>query len=136
MLRGRLVEAASTSLGFQAMLAFVMHVYDICHVLAVQSWCWMVQRHVTQHAFACSADSPHVLLSCCRFDWFFKSRTPQELARRAETLIRLVEKEQEDENVSATHAAAATAIIEILLRSFCCSSGAHLAVACVCIMLW
>eukprot|EP00775_Hariotina_reticulata_P010968 gene10968-11123_t len=33
-----------------------------------------------------------------RFDWFFKSRTPQELARRAETLIRLIEKEQEDEN--------------------------------------
>lgn len=34
-----------------------------------------------------------------RFDWFFKSRTPQELARRADTLIRLIEKEQEDENV-------------------------------------
>jgi hypothetical protein len=42
-------------------------------------------------------------LGCClrRFDWFFKSRTPQELARRAETLIRLIEKEQEDANVSA-----------------------------------
>jgi hypothetical protein len=41
-------------------------------------------------------------LGCClcRFDWFFKSRTPQELARRAETLIRLIEKEQEDANVS------------------------------------
>jgi SWI/SNF-related matrix-associated actin-dependent regulator of chromatin subfamily A member 5 len=36
-----------------------------------------------------------------RFDWFFKSRTPQELARRAETLIRLIEKEFEDANVSA-----------------------------------
>ncbi|KAF5841595.1 P-loop containing nucleoside triphosphate hydrolase protein [Dunaliella salina] len=31
-----------------------------------------------------------------RFDWFFKSRTPQELARRCETLIRLIEKENED----------------------------------------
>lgn len=31
-----------------------------------------------------------------RFDWFFKSRTPTELARRAETLIRLIEKENED----------------------------------------
>lgn len=32
-----------------------------------------------------------------RFDWFFKSRTPQELARRAETLIRLIEKEAEED---------------------------------------
>lgn len=31
-----------------------------------------------------------------RFDWFFKSRTPQELARRSDTLIRLIEKENED----------------------------------------
>ncbi|CAK0743308.1 hypothetical protein CVIRNUC_001460 [Coccomyxa viridis] len=31
-----------------------------------------------------------------RFDWFFKSRMPQELARRCDTLIRLVEKENED----------------------------------------
>lgn len=31
-----------------------------------------------------------------RFDWFFKSRTPQELQRRCDTLIRLVEKEAED----------------------------------------
>lgn len=35
-----------------------------------------------------------------RFDWFFKSRTPPELQRRADTLIRLIEKELEDENVS------------------------------------
>jgi SWI/SNF-related matrix-associated actin-dependent regulator of chromatin subfamily A member 5 len=28
-----------------------------------------------------------------RFDWYFKSRTPQELAKRVETLIRLVERE-------------------------------------------
>ncbi len=34
-----------------------------------------------------------------RFDWFFKSRTPQELGRRCETLIRLIEKEMEDEGV-------------------------------------
>eukprot|EP00884_Botryococcus_braunii_P010359 jgi/Botrbrau1/19324/Bobra.0073s0055.1 len=31
-----------------------------------------------------------------RFDWFFKSRTAQELARRCDTLIRLVEKENEE----------------------------------------
>ncbi|KAK9820501.1 hypothetical protein WJX72_011031 [[Myrmecia] bisecta] len=31
-----------------------------------------------------------------RFDWFFKSRTPQELMRRCDTLIRLVEKENEE----------------------------------------
>lgn len=31
-----------------------------------------------------------------RFDWFFKSRTPQELQRRCDTLIRLVEKENEE----------------------------------------
>ncbi|GAB4816506.1 hypothetical protein N2152v2_003552 [Parachlorella kessleri] len=36
-----------------------------------------------------------------RFDWFFKSRTPQELARRCETLIRLIEKENEDEEGGA-----------------------------------
>ena len=31
-----------------------------------------------------------------RFDWYFKSRTPQELARRCDTLIRLVESEKKD----------------------------------------
>ncbi|CAD7702794.1 unnamed protein product [Ostreobium quekettii] len=31
-----------------------------------------------------------------RFDWFFKSRTPQELARRCDTLIRLIERENEE----------------------------------------
>lgn len=37
-----------------------------------------------------------------RFDWFFKSRTPQELARRCETLIRLIEKENEDDMVCSS----------------------------------
>ena len=32
-----------------------------------------------------------------RFDWYFKSRTPQELARRCDTLIRLVEAEKKEE---------------------------------------
>jgi len=36
-----------------------------------------------------------------RFDWFFKSRTAAELGRRCETLIRLIEKEMEDEGVRA-----------------------------------
>ena len=30
-----------------------------------------------------------------RFDWFFKSRTPQELQRRCNTLLGLIEKEAE-----------------------------------------
>jgi len=39
-----------------------------------------------------------------RFDWFFKSRTPIELQRRCDTLIRLIEKENEEdeEKVAAT----------------------------------
>lgn len=31
-----------------------------------------------------------------RFDWFVKSRTSQELARRCDTLIRLIEKENQE----------------------------------------
>lgn len=31
-----------------------------------------------------------------RFDWFIKSRTTQELARRCDTLIRLVERENQE----------------------------------------
>jgi len=31
-----------------------------------------------------------------RFDWFVKSRTTQELTRRCDTLIRLVEKENQE----------------------------------------
>jgi SWI/SNF-related matrix-associated actin-dependent regulator of chromatin subfamily A member 5 len=34
-----------------------------------------------------------------RFDWFFKSRTPVELNRRCDTLIRLIEKENEEAEV-------------------------------------
>ncbi|KAL4858477.1 ISWI chromatin-remodeling complex ATPase [Chlorella vulgaris] len=37
-----------------------------------------------------------------RFDWFFKSRTPQELLRRCDQLIRLIEKENEDEDAAAS----------------------------------
>ena len=33
-----------------------------------------------------------------RFDWFFKSRTPQEIGRRVETLVKLVERELEDKD--------------------------------------
>lgn len=36
-----------------------------------------------------------------RFDWFIKSRTPQELARRCDTLIRLIEKENEEDEKPA-----------------------------------
>lgn len=34
-----------------------------------------------------------------RFDWFFKSRSPQELARRCTTLLGMIEKEAEAEKV-------------------------------------
>lgn len=38
-----------------------------------------------------------------RFDWFFKSRTPQELQRRCTTLLSLIEKEAEaEEQTKAT----------------------------------
>ena len=33
-----------------------------------------------------------------RFDWFFKSRTPAELQRRVDSLIRLIEKESDQKN--------------------------------------
>lgn len=36
-----------------------------------------------------------------RFDWFLKSRTPQELARRSDTLIRLIEREAEEDEERA-----------------------------------
>ena len=39
-----------------------------------------------------------------RFDWFFKSRSPQELARRCTTLLTMIEKEAEADE-SATPAA-------------------------------
>jgi SWI/SNF-related matrix-associated actin-dependent regulator of chromatin subfamily A member 5 len=35
-----------------------------------------------------------------RFDWFFKSRTPAELGRRVETLVRLVERELEESDIA------------------------------------
>ena len=34
-----------------------------------------------------------------RFDWFFKSRSPQELARRCTTLLSMIEKESEAEKI-------------------------------------
>lgn len=33
-----------------------------------------------------------------RFDWFFKSRTPQELQRRCNTLLGMIEKEMENDD--------------------------------------
>jgi SWI/SNF-related matrix-associated actin-dependent regulator of chromatin subfamily A member 5 len=36
-----------------------------------------------------------------RFDWFFKSRSPQELQRRCNTLLGMIEKEAEQEEVRA-----------------------------------
>jgi SWI/SNF-related matrix-associated actin-dependent regulator of chromatin subfamily A member 5 len=36
-----------------------------------------------------------------RFDWYLKSRTPQELNRRVDILIRIIEKENEELSRSA-----------------------------------
>ena len=36
------------------------------------------------------------LLRLCRFDWFFKSRTPEELRRRGATLILCIMKDKEN----------------------------------------
>lgn len=39
----------------------------------------------------------------CRFDWFLKSRTPDELKRRCTTLLAIISKEEETaEKVKAT----------------------------------
>jgi hypothetical protein len=94
----------------------------------------------------CYADQTSTAALLCRFDWFFKSRTPQELARRAETLIRLIEKEFEDANVSAVwtgqgqHAAAAAAACRAAAISRCrWRQGALLAVVtlqCTCLASW
>lgn len=62
--------------------------------------CPCVAPDVANGDMCCHLLLPSLAALPQRFDWFFKSRTPQELARRAETLIRLIEKEQEDEHVS------------------------------------
>ena len=43
-----------------------------------------------------------------RFDWFFKSRTPQELQRRCNTLLSLIEKEAEQDQQEEVKAKAGT----------------------------
>ena len=35
-----------------------------------------------------------------RFDWFIKSRTPAELGRRVESLIRMIEKEKDEQSAT------------------------------------
>jgi len=39
------------------------------------------------------------LIPLSRFDWFFKSRSPQELQRRCNTLLSMIEKEAEQVKV-------------------------------------
>ncbi len=46
---------------------------------------------------------------CFRFDWFIKSRTPVELQRRCDALIRIIEKEEEGGSGNASSSAAANA---------------------------
>lgn len=51
-----------------------------------QTWLWKLGR--TEGSIS------HITL--VSLDWFIKSRTTQELARRCDTLIRLVEKENQE----------------------------------------
>lgn len=53
-----------------------------------------------------------------RFDWFIKSRTPIELARRCTTLVHLVDKEfeQEDGGVKTKRPAAVSAVAKGKVR--------------------
>lgn len=44
---------------------------------------------------------------CHSFDWFLKSRTPQEIGRRCATLIGLITKEEEDKKTGGASKAKA-----------------------------
>jgi hypothetical protein len=60
-------------------------------------------------AFVPVSLSPYCLGSCAdeiRFDWFFKSRTPEELRRRGATLLLLIMKDKEPEDEKKGKAAA------------------------------
>lgn len=53
-----------------------------------------------------------------RFDWFVKSRTTQELARRCDTLIRLVEKENQEFDERERQARKEKKLAKVLPSSF------------------
>ena len=57
-----------------------------------------------------------------RFDWFFKSRSPQELARRCTTLLGMIEKEAEAEKVDGvkkgTTSRGKVRLLSFQIRSF------------------
>lgn len=69
---------------FLCLLFFVPHPIQICmvHKLGYGNWDELKAAFRTSPLF--------------RFDWFVKSRTTQELARRCDTLIRLVERENQE----------------------------------------
>lgn len=62
-----------------------------------------------------------------RFDWFVKSRTTQELARRCDTLIRLVERENQefDERERQARKEKKLAKVDFLLPHSTCYQSYH-----------
>lgn len=54
-----------------------------------------------------------------RFDWFVKSRTTQELARRCDTLIRLVEKENQEYDERERQARKEKKLAKVSFSSYC-----------------
>ena len=52
-----------------------------------------------------------------RFDWFFKSRSPQELQRRCNTLLGMIEKEQEGKQVEEVKPRGTKGKVRVLVRA-------------------
>lgn len=66
-----------------------------------------------------------------RFDWFIKSRSPQELQRRTDTLIRLIEKELEDHDGTGKVCAAQGGLLRCGGAQLAGSSGDAVYARCV-----
>ena len=61
-----------------------------------------------------------------RFDWFFKSRSPQELARRCTTLLSMIEKESEAEKVDGVKKGTTSrGKVWFLFRIYSCAGLSH-----------
>jgi len=61
-----------------------------------------------------------------RFDWFVKSRTTQELARRCDTLIRLVEKENQEYDERERQARKEKKLAKVGFSSYLCINSIKL----------
>lgn len=70
-----------------------------------------------------------------RFDWFVKSRTTQELARRCDTLIRLVERENQEFDERERQARKEKKLAKVYLGVLCavCSVKRYLVLKVFCI---